>query len=78
MGGTHQARLPVSNPALLKQLHAQALDCGFSIAPGALFSSQGQHNHCLRLNSSHPWSEQLEQALHQLAGLINRQLATEG
>ncbi len=61
-----------------RALHAKALGSGFSVAPGALFSSQGQHNHCLRLNSSHPWSEQLEQALHQLAGLINRQLATEG
>ncbi|MEV3833620.1 PLP-dependent aminotransferase family protein [Aeromonas allosaccharophila] len=57
-----------------RALHAQALDCGFSIAPGALFSSQGQHNHCLRLNSSHPWSEQLEQALTRLAALIAAQL----
>ncbi|MGN5192207.1 PLP-dependent aminotransferase family protein [Aeromonas veronii] len=55
-------------------LHAKALGSGFSVAPGALFSSQGQHNHCLRLNSSHPWSEQLEQALTRLAALIAAQL----
>ncbi|MGE6179344.1 PLP-dependent aminotransferase family protein [Aeromonas salmonicida] len=57
-----------------RALHAMALDCGFSIAPGALFSSQGQYNHCLRLNSSHPWSEQLESALIKLAGLIDATL----
>ncbi|WP_429139717.1 PLP-dependent aminotransferase family protein [Aeromonas allosaccharophila] len=57
-----------------RTLHVQALGSGFSVAPGALFSSQGQHNHCLRLNSSHPWSEQLEQALTRLAALIAAQL----
>lgn len=57
-----------------RALHAQALGSGFSVAPGALFSSKGQHNHCLRLNSSHPWSEQLEQALTRLAALIAAQL----
>ncbi|WP_314922909.1 PLP-dependent aminotransferase family protein [Aeromonas piscicola] len=57
-----------------RALHARALTCGFSLAPGALFSSQGMHNHCLRLNSSHPWSEQLESALIKLAGLIDATL----
>jgi DNA-binding transcriptional MocR family regulator len=57
-----------------RTLHARALTCGFSLAPGALFSSQGQYNHCLRLNSSHPWSEQLESALIKLAGLIDATL----
>ncbi|MFM1648375.1 PLP-dependent aminotransferase family protein [Aeromonas salmonicida] len=57
-----------------RALHARALTCGFSLAPGALFSSQGQYNHCLRLNSSHPWSEQLESALIKLAGLIDATL----
>ncbi|KTA74926.1 PLP-dependent aminotransferase family protein [Aeromonas salmonicida] len=57
-----------------RALHARALTCGFSLAPGALFSSQGQYNHCLRLNSSHPWSEQLGSALIKLAGLIDATL----
>lgn len=57
-----------------RALHARALTCGLSLAPGALFSSQGQYNHCLRLNSSHPWSEQLESALIKLAGLIDATL----
>ncbi|MBR7628957.1 PLP-dependent aminotransferase family protein [Aeromonas popoffii] len=57
-----------------RALHARALASGFSVAPGALFSSQGQHNHCLRLNSSHPWSPQLEAALIKLAGLIDATL----
>lgn len=57
-----------------RTLHAQALACGFSLAPGALFSSQGQHNHCLRLNSSHPWNPALEAALTRLADLVRRQL----
>lgn len=59
-----------------RALHTQALACGFSLAPGALFSSQGQHNHCLRLNSSHPWSPALEAALARLAELIHQQLGT--
>ncbi len=59
-----------------RALHAKALASGFSVAPGALFSSQGQHNHCLRLNSSHPWSPQLEQALARLAQLVHQQLGT--
>ncbi|WP_421217040.1 PLP-dependent aminotransferase family protein [Aeromonas enteropelogenes] len=57
-----------------RALHARALASGFSLAPGALFSSKGLHNHCLRLNSSHPWSEQLEGALTRLAELIHQQL----
>lgn len=57
-----------------RSLHARALASGFSLAPGALFSSKGLHNHCLRLNSSHPWSEQLEAALTRLAELIHQQL----
>lgn len=59
-----------------RALHTQALACGFSLAPGALFSSQGQHNHCLRLNSSHPWSPAQEAALARLAALIHQQLGT--
>lgn len=59
-----------------RALHTQALACGFSLAPGALFSSQGQHNHCLRLNSSHPWSPALAAALARLAALIHQQLGT--
>ncbi|MEB6606183.1 PLP-dependent aminotransferase family protein [Aeromonas sanarellii] len=60
-----------------RALHTQALACGFSLAPGALFSSQGQHNHCLRLNSSHPWSPAQEAALARLAALIHQQLGTD-
>ncbi|WP_421166756.1 PLP-dependent aminotransferase family protein [Aeromonas dhakensis] len=59
-----------------RALHARALASGFSLAPGSLFSSKGLHNHCLRLNSSHPWSEQLEAALTRLAELIHQQLDT--
>ncbi|MEL3928559.1 PLP-dependent aminotransferase family protein [Aeromonas enteropelogenes] len=57
-----------------RSLHARALASGFSLAPGALFSSKGLHNHCLRLNSSHHWSDQLEAALTRLAELIHQQL----
>lgn len=59
-----------------RALYAQAIASGFSLAPGALFSSQGRHNHCLRLNSSHPWSPELEAALTRLAELIHQQLDT--
>ncbi len=56
-----------------RALHAQALASGFHW-PRRPFLQQGLHNHCLRLNSSHPWSEQLEAALIRLAELIHQQL----
>ncbi|MFM5463292.1 PLP-dependent aminotransferase family protein [Aeromonas simiae] len=53
-----------------RALHRQALAAGFSLAPGALFSGGGEHEHGLRLNASLPWSPELEQALSTLAGWI--------
>ncbi|ENY71864.1 GntR family transcriptional regulator [Aeromonas diversa CDC 2478-85] len=53
-----------------RRLHRQALEAGFSLAPGALFSGGGEHDHCLRLNASQPWSPELERALTTLAGWI--------
>ncbi|MBZ6074427.1 aminotransferase-like domain-containing protein [Aeromonas schubertii] len=50
-----------------RQIYHRALEAGFSLAPGALFGGAGQHDHCLRLNASHPWGPELEQALDQLA-----------
>ena len=59
--------LPPAVQAL--DLYARALDQGISVAPGPMFSARGGHAQGLRLNSGHPWSAALEQALETLGGL---------
>jgi DNA-binding transcriptional MocR family regulator len=45
------------------ELHARALDAGVSIAPGAIFSSSGAHQNCIRVGCVEPWSDRLESAV---------------
>ncbi|MDT9000646.1 PLP-dependent aminotransferase family protein [Paucibacter sp. APW11] len=56
----------VDSIALLKQ----ALPLGLSFSPGTVFSAQGRHAHCLRLNIGRPFDEEVDQALSQLAALL--------
>lgn len=53
-------------------LHRRALDFGISIAPGPIFSARQQFKNYLRLNSGHPWTNILAQAIQKLAQLIKR------
>ena len=53
-------------------LHRRALDLGISIAPGPIFSARQQFKNHLRLNTGHPWTNTMEQAIQKLARLLKR------
>lgn len=57
-----------------RALHAQALGSGFQWPPAPSSPVRGSITTACASNSSHPWSEQLEQALTRLAALIAAQL----
>jgi DNA-binding transcriptional MocR family regulator len=51
-------------------LQARALEVGINIAPGPIFSAQGQrYSHFIRLNCGHPWSPRIEAAMSTLGSL---------
>jgi DNA-binding transcriptional MocR family regulator len=52
------------------QVHRQALERGFSIAPGPIFSARREFAHCLRLNYGHEWTAASERAIQALADII--------
>jgi len=54
-------------------LHQTALAQGISIAPGVIFSPSRSYSNCLRLNTSSPWTPELEQAMETLGQLIQAQ-----
>ncbi len=51
----------------------QALEKGISITPGILFSATRRYRNCIRLNSGHTWSEEIEQAVIRLGDIVARQ-----
>ena len=51
------------------ELHRRALEHGISLAPGPIFSPQREYRNCIRLNSGHPWTPELERAVQRLARL---------
>ncbi|ABC33455.1 Transcriptional regulator containing a DNA-binding HTH domain and an aminotransferase domain (MocR family) and their eukaryotic orthologs [Hahella chejuensis KCTC 2396] len=52
-------------------LYRKALAAGVSIAPGTLFSGDGdKYRHCLRLNCAAPWTAEAEDAIRQLGGWL--------
>ena len=53
-------------------LHRRALDLGISIAPGPIFSARQQFKNYLRLNTGHPWTNAIAQAIQKLAQLLKR------
>ena len=54
------------------EVHRQALDFGVTIAPGPVFSPRRAFDHCIRLNTGHPWTAASEQAMERLADLLRR------
>lgn len=62
--------LPAGADALA--IHRQALAQGISIAPGPIFSAKREYRNCIRLNTGHPWSPQIANALGTLAWLAGR------
>jgi DNA-binding transcriptional MocR family regulator len=53
-------------------VHRRALSLGISIAPGPIFSARQQFQNYLRLNTGHPWTNAMAQAIQKLAQLLKR------
>jgi DNA-binding transcriptional MocR family regulator len=60
--------LPAGHDAI--DIHAKALEQGFSIAPGPIFSAQRQFRNCLRLNYGHEWSAAFDAAVRRLGEIV--------
>jgi DNA-binding transcriptional MocR family regulator len=54
------------------QLYREALKHHIAVAPGQLFSVQGQFGNCLRISYARPWDEEVEEGLRVLGGLIRK------
>jgi DNA-binding transcriptional MocR family regulator len=54
------------------ELHRLALEQGISIAPGPIFSPRREFRNCVRLNSGHPWTPELDRAIAKLGQLAAR------
>lgn len=51
-------------------VHHRALEQGFSIAPGPIFSARREFAHCLRLNYGHEWTPASERAIQALGAIV--------
>jgi DNA-binding transcriptional MocR family regulator len=47
-----------------------ALEQGFSVAPGPIFSARRAFRHCLRLNYGHPWTSASDGAVRALGRIL--------
>jgi DNA-binding transcriptional MocR family regulator len=54
------------------RLHKRALKQNIGIAPGPIFSSQGQFENCFRLSYGLPWSDKVEQGIRVLGELARK------
>jgi DNA-binding transcriptional MocR family regulator len=54
------------------EVHRRALDFGITVAPGPIFSARQQFKNYLRLNTGHPWSNDLDRAMQKLGQLLRR------
>jgi len=52
------------------EIHRRALEQGFSIAPGPIFSAKRAFRQCLRLNYGHPWTPILDKAVRALGKIL--------
>jgi DNA-binding transcriptional MocR family regulator len=60
--------LPTGHDAI--DIHARALEQGFSVAPGPIFSAKRQFRNCLRLNYGHEWSSAFDTAVRKLGDIV--------
>ncbi len=51
-------------------VHRRALEQGFSVAPGPIFSARREFAHCLRLNYGHEWTAASERAIKALGSIV--------
>jgi DNA-binding transcriptional MocR family regulator len=60
--------LPAGHDAI--EIHRAALERGFSVAPGPIFSAKRQFRNCLRLNTGHPWTPAFDAAVRKLGEIL--------
>jgi DNA-binding transcriptional MocR family regulator len=60
--------MPAGRDAI--EIHRLALEHGFSIAPGPIFSAKREFRHCLRLNYGHPWTPASDNAVRVLGTIL--------
>jgi DNA-binding transcriptional MocR family regulator len=53
-------------------VHRRALDLGITVAPGPIFSARQQFKNYLRLNTGHPWTKAMTQAIQKLGQILRR------
>lgn len=56
------------------RLYQEALKHQISVAPGQLFSGQGQFGNCLRISYARPWDAEVEEGLKTLGRLIKKMI----
>jgi DNA-binding transcriptional MocR family regulator len=54
------------------ELHRLAIEQGFSLAPGPIFSVTRGFRNCVRLNFGHPWTAEIDRATRVLAELVQQ------
>jgi DNA-binding transcriptional MocR family regulator len=52
------------------EVHRLALERGISVAPGPIFSPRREFRNCLRLNTGHPWTAELDRAIATLGQIV--------
>jgi DNA-binding transcriptional MocR family regulator len=52
------------------EVHRRALEHGFSVAPGPIFSAKRAFRNCLRLNYGHPWTSRSDNAVRALGEIL--------
>jgi DNA-binding transcriptional MocR family regulator len=60
--------MPAGRDAI--EIHRLALEHGFSIAPGPIFSAKREFRHCVRLNYGHPWTAASDNAVRVLGRIL--------
>ncbi len=60
--------LPEGHDAI--DIHGKALQQGFSVAPGPIFSARRRFRNCLRLNYGHEWSSAFDTAIAKLGDIV--------
>lgn len=68
--------LPAKTDAI--RVFKKALAAGITLAPGPLFSPQGEFKNFIRLNCSHPYTVKTERAMRLLGKIINEALSRFG
>ncbi|HWB94846.1 MAG TPA: PLP-dependent aminotransferase family protein [Puia sp.] len=60
------------------RLYQEAVKHNVSVAPGQLFSAQGQFGNCLRISYARPWDAEVEEGLRIVGKLVTAQIRGKG